>query len=231
MSELWLTRARLRRSGSAAALAPLLTEADHLDQRHAVVWSLFADTPDRRRDFLWRETERRLFYLLSARMPVDAHQLFDMDPPKSFSPRLSAGSRLRFSLHANPVVRRSTAEARLGGNGHRVRKDDVVMSAINRLPKGERAAARFDAIGESGRAWLRAQGEKAGFLFDPGEVLAEGYMAAEVPRRSGRPIRFHTIDFDGRLTVTDPVAFTSEIARGFGAAKAFGCGLMLIRRG
>ena len=231
MNELWFTRARLRRSGSAAALAPLLTEYGRLDQGHAVVWSLFADAPDRRRDFLWRETESGLFYLLSTRMPVDAHQLFDMDPPKSFSPRLTAGCRLQFSLHANPVVRRSTAEARPGGNGHRVRKDDVVMSAINPLPKGERAAARFDAIGESGRAWLRAQGEKAGFRFDPGEVLVEGYAAAEVPRRGGRPIRFHTIDFDGRLTVTEPAAFTSAVARGFGAAKAFGCGLMLIRRG
>ena len=96
MSELWLTRARLRRSGSAAALAPLLTEYGRLDQGHAVVWSLFADAPDRRRDFLWRETESGLFYLLSTRMPVDAHQLFDMDPPKSFSPRLTAGCRLQF---------------------------------------------------------------------------------------------------------------------------------------
>ena len=109
MSELWLTRARLRRSGSAAALAPLLTEADHLDQRHAVVWSLFADTPDRRRDFLWRETERRLFYLLSARMPVDAHQLFDWIRQSHFrrdSPRAAGCSfrcmRIRWCAAAPP---------------------------------------------------------------------------------------------------------------------------------
>jgi len=173
------------------------------------VWSLFADAPDRRRDFLWRKTERGLFYLLSARIPVDAHQLFDMDPPKSFSPRLTAGCRLQFSLHANPVVRRGSADARPGGNGHRVRKDDVVMNAIKSLPKGDRVAARFDAIGESGRAWLRGQGERAGFRFDSGEVAAEGYDEAEIRRRGSRPIRFHTIDFDGRLTVTDPAAFTT----------------------
>jgi CRISPR system Cascade subunit CasE len=231
MSDLWFTRARLRRSGSAAALAPLLAQPGRLDQGHAVVWSLFADAPSRRRDFLWRETERGLFYLLSARMPVDAHQLFDMDPPKSFSPSLTAGCRLRFSLHANPVVRRGTAEARPGGKGHRVRKDDVVMNAIKPFPKGERAAARFDAIGESGLAWLRTQGEKAGFLFDPGEVAVEGYTEAEVRRRDSRPIRFHTIDFDGRLTVTDPATFTTALTKGFGSARAFGCGLMLIRRG
>ena len=230
MSELWFTRARLRRSGSAAALAPLLAEPGRLDQGHAVVWSLFVDTPGRQRDFLWRETERGLFYLLSARLPVDVHQLFEMDPPKPFSPSLTTGCRLRFSLHANPVVRRSTAEARPGGNGFRVRKDDVVMHAIKPLPKGERAAARFDAIGGSGLTWLQRQGEKAGFRFDPAEVVVEGYAEAEVRRLGRRPIRFHTIDIDGRLTVTDPVAFTAAIARGFGAAKAFGCGLMLIRR-
>jgi hypothetical protein len=134
------------------------------------------------------------------------------------------------SLHANPVMRRRTTEARPGGNGHRVRKDDVVMNAIKPLPQGERAAARFDAICDSGRAWLRVQGEKAGFLFDPGEVAIEGYAEAEVRRRGSRPIRFHTIDLDGRLTVTDPVALTAALAKGFGSARAFGCGLMLIRR-
>jgi CRISPR system Cascade subunit CasE len=171
-----------------------------------------------------------LLYLLSARVPLDAHQLFDMDPPKPFSPSLTTGCRLRFSLHANPVVRRGTGEARPSGNSFRVRKDDVVMHAIKPLPRGERAAARFDAIGDAGRAWLQNQGEKAGFHFDPAEVVVEGYTEAEVRRRGRRPIRFHTIDFDGRLTVTDPVAFTASIARGFGAAKAFGCGLMMIRR-
>jgi len=104
------------------------------------------------------------------------------------------------------------------------------MNAIKSLPKGDRVAARFDAIGESGRAWLRGQGERAGFRFDSGEVAAEGYDEAEIRRRGSRPIRFHTIDFDGRLTVTDPAAFTTALAKGFGSARAFGCGLMLIRR-
>ena len=230
MGELWFTRARLRRGGSAAALAPLLAEPGRLDQAHAVVWSLCADGPDRRRDFLWREMDRGLFYLLSARPPVDSHHLFDLDTPKRFAPALAAGSHLRFSLHANPVVRRSTGEARPSGKGYRVGKHDVVMDAIYGFPPEGRAAARFDAIGKAGRAWLQNQGEKAGFRFDPGEVVVEGYDEKEVRRREVSPIRFHTIDFDGRLTVTDPASFTSAIARGFGSARGFGCGLMLIRR-
>ena len=32
------------------------------------------------------------------------------------------------------------------------------------------------------------------------------------------------------IEVTDPPAFLARLAAGFGRAKAFGCGLMLIRR-
>ena len=41
---------------------------------------------------------------------------------------------------------------------------------------------------------------------------------------------FSTLDFDGLLEVREPAAILPSIARGFGAAKAYGCGLMLIRR-
>ena len=39
-----------------------------------------------------------------------------------------------------------------------------------------------------------------------------------------------TLDFDGTLTVADPAPLLAAIVRGFGAAKACGCGLMPIRR-
>jgi CRISPR system Cascade subunit CasE len=32
------------------------------------------------------------------------------------------------------------------------------------------------------------------------------------------------------LQVTDPAAFLAKVASGFGPQKAFGCGLMLLRR-
>jgi CRISPR system Cascade subunit CasE len=38
------------------------------------------------------------------------------------------------------------------------------------------------------------------------------------------------LDFEGVLEVTDPVRFLAALANGFGRARAFGCGLMLIRR-
>lgn len=38
------------------------------------------------------------------------------------------------------------------------------------------------------------------------------------------------VRFDGLLRITDPDAFRKTLARGIGPAKAFGCGLMLVRR-
>jgi CRISPR system Cascade subunit CasE len=38
------------------------------------------------------------------------------------------------------------------------------------------------------------------------------------------------LEFAGVLTVRDPARFLAALAQGFGHAKAFGCGLMLIRR-
>ncbi len=38
------------------------------------------------------------------------------------------------------------------------------------------------------------------------------------------------LDYEGVLTVEDPVLFLSALTVGFGRARAFGCGLMLVRR-
>ena len=39
-----------------------------------------------------------------------------------------------------------------------------------------------------------------------------------------------TLDFGGILTVVDPERFIEALYQGVGSAKAFGCGLMLVRR-
>jgi len=39
-----------------------------------------------------------------------------------------------------------------------------------------------------------------------------------------------TVDFQGILTVTDPELFRKALYEGLGKSKAFGCGLMLVRR-
>ena len=166
-----------------------------------------------------------VFLVLSARLPKDQIGLFDVAEPKPFTPMLQTGDRLRFSLRANPVVRRRDAGQR------RSRKHDIVMDALRGHPKGERAPHRLPVVRERGFSWLSAQAGKSGFRVQQTDVSIEGYRQHGIYRKGGAPaMKFSTLDFEGMLTVVDPEAFLAAIARGFGAAKAYGCGLLLIRR-
>jgi CRISPR system Cascade subunit CasE len=233
----YLTRARLRRDAPAAALARVLLP-ENPDERvgnaHRLLWTLFADAPDRRRDFLWREEGamdlapgRAAFLVLSARPPQDPHGLFDLDEAKLFAPSLASGDRLAFSLRANPVVTRPSA-ASADGKSRRLRHD-VVMDRLRELPKGSRGTHRLAAMEEAGQAWLEAQGARHGFTL-LGAPRIDGYDQRRIRREGGRPIRFSVLDFDGLLEVREPDLFLGTLRRGFGKAKAWGCGLMLIRR-
>ena len=226
MTALWLCRAKLRRDTAAVgSLARLLIPEEggaRTAAAHRLIWALFSDGPQRARDFLWREVQPGEFMALARRPPSPMPDLFVVEH-QAFEPVLAPGDRLNFSLRANPVVARAAAF------GQRGTRHDVVMDALHALPKGERAAARLDAIAQAGRAWLERQGNAHGF--QPAEgVAVDGYEPVRIPRDSGRPAQFSQMDFAGRLTVTDPVAFLAALAAGFGRARAFGCGLMLIRR-
>jgi CRISPR system Cascade subunit CasE len=225
MTELFLSRARLRRDAPMTALAELLVPAQPADRAgasHKLVWALFADSTDRRRDFLWREETPGHFMALSTRPPEDPHRLFDLDF-KPFTPVLSAGDRLGFTLRANPVVARPEAR------GERGKRHDVVMNALRAIPKSERAAARPEAVLTAGRAWLARQGEAHGFA-PVGDADVDGYDSLRIPRAAGKPVVFGVLDISGVLEVQDPARFLARLIQGFGRARAFGCGLMLIRR-
>ena len=226
----FLSRVRLKRNASVRALAPLLlgeTGRGGVTRQpaHHLVWSLFADVPDRQRDFLWRELDTGLYLILSARQPQDRHDLFEIAEPKPFTPALESGDRLRFSLRANPIIRRRDRTRR------RSIKHDVVMDALRSRPEGDRADYRRAAMQEQGFAWLERQGARTGFTIRSAEVGVDGYDQHRISRKGSAPsMSYSTLDFAGTLTVADPASFLPAIERGFGAAKAYGCGLMLIRR-
>jgi CRISPR system Cascade subunit CasE len=224
VSGLFLSRARLRQDAPLAALARLMVPeaaAARAAAGHHLIWSLFADGPDRRRDFLWREERPGEFLALSAREPTDPHGLFHLES-KPFEPALSPGDRLGFALRANPVVARSAVP------GQRGKRHDVVMDALRNLPKGERAAARPEKVIEAGRAWFARQGTAHGFRAEEG-VGVDGYARLRIPRE-GKEAVLGVLDLQGVLVLEDPPAFLAALATGFGRGRAFGCGLMLIRR-
>lgn len=219
MNGLYLSRVTLKDDPSVAALAAALmpSDADSLNTDHRAVWSLFADA-ERERDFLWRKEQGRGRYMiLSRREPDRGSPIFHVDS-RPFDVALSPGDDLAFHLRVNATVSRKAGPGR--GKRH-----DVAMDLLRTHPKGDRGAHREPLAERAARNWLAAHAEG----FELTALMLERYDTHEIPRQ-GRPARFGIFDLAGRLRVTDPDAFLARMAQGFGRAKAFGCGLMLIRR-
>jgi CRISPR system Cascade subunit CasE len=217
---MYLGKLEISRSPSAQALSSLISpeaEGARIVARHKLLWAAFSDGPDRTRDFLWREERDGVFFTLSSRPPVQI-DLFAPIEVKPFAPDLAVGDKLSFALRANAT--------RMKRGGARV---DVVMDALHGLAAAERAR---EAIAQrEGAEWLARQGEKAGFV--PRTVVVQGYSVQVLagyrgPRRGQR--QFGVLNMVGVLEITNPAAFLAQLTKGFGRAKAFGCGLMMIRR-
>lgn len=85
--------------------------------------------------------------------------------------------------------------------------------------------------------WLVEKGKHNGFelvrarkwgVREPLIFQAESYRWHAMPKK-GRSAGFSTVDFEGELKVTDSELFKTMLFNGVGPAKAFGCGLMLVR--
>ncbi len=224
MMSLYLSRLTLNPAPSARALIQLLNPEESgsaADAHHRLIWTAFSDARDRRRDFLWRYDGDNRFYTLSAR-PPRPNDLFAEPAIKTFEPDLAIGDRLDFILRAN-----ATRVSKQAG-GKRV---DVVMDLLYDEPAEKRAEKRMKLAQLAGEAWMARQGASKGFA--PLKTVVDGYTVLELghdtARRSNRP-RLGILDLSGTLTITDPDLFLSALAQGFGRAKAWGCGLMMIRR-
>jgi CRISPR system Cascade subunit CasE len=216
---------------------------------HQALWRLLSRGPDEKRDFLFRAEDasnRPSFLVLSSARPEEpASGLWCVDA-KPFAPSLTAGQRLRFRLRASPVVRRGE---QIEGKAHRrVHRHDVVMDLTRSLrDAGQPLPDLADRVTTAGIAWLSRQAETAGFRLCESElevigedglldaerrpsVRVDGYRQHRITRRRETPIRFSTLDFEGVLEVTNPAVFVTRVCAGFGPQKAFGCGLMLLRR-
>ena len=238
MTDLFLTRARL--SASFDRLAPLLLPENggaRLNATHRLVWTMFPREL-KQRPFLYRETKIgsggiaaacREMFVLSSLQPDDETGLFQLET-KPFAPALKPGDRLQFSLRANPVVSRNVVDA---NGAKKVVRRDVVMEALHHVEKGNaRAKARPEIVRAVGLDWLSRQGETAGFFLPDRERIAvDGYEQIAIdPLAKGRAGVHSRLDFDGVLEVQDPSLFLRKLAEGFGRARAFGHGLMLIKR-
>ena len=94
--------------------------------------------------------------------------------------------------------------------------------------EAKRAELR-DQVAEAAAAdWMARQGATRGFRSHLTAV--EGYSTINLGRRRRQGTTLGILDLVGLIEVTSPDVFLLAVAKGFGRAKAWGCGLMLIRR-
>lgn len=222
-------------------------------RQHQTLWKLF-DVPRNEKstnaEFLFRAEQQDgmpVFYVLSRRALEDHTGLWRIEP-KRYAPEIREGDRLSFKLRVNPIVIKKVDRSVLEGDAwhasRTVRGDeqknltkkrvrhDVVMDAKHRmnwkfLSENERPSLAHLAH-EAGILWLRGREPRVGCRFEEEMLRVDGYR----PWRqfNGKGIALSTLDFEGRLMVSDAEKFKNVLIHGIGPAKAFGCGLMLVRR-
>lgn len=197
-------------------------------REHQALWNLFENDPQTTRDFLFRrdqQAHRPVYFLLSARQPSDREGLWKIES-KDYRPQLHEGQALAFSLRANPVITRTDA------NG-RSKRNDLVMDMKKQLGWQESTCADrrplAELIQQAGDQWLRSREEKIGVQVT--SLRADGYQRHQSYKRSQKKaISYSTLDLQGMLTVTDSEKLLHALRQGIGPAKAFGCGLLMVRR-
>ena len=194
-------------------------------------------------DFLFRRCDLNgavRFLVLSIKAP--AFESLDWQvTTRGYAPKFASGARLRFELRANPIV----TETRDGKS----QRQDVVMREKARL-LAERGLNRWDdwraadkpelpkLVQQTCGAWMQARAARHGIEVHSEGLTACGYQQYDEDDsriqtcRSSRQdsgVQFSTVDISGELTVVDPVTFGFALTKGIGRAKAFGCGLLLLR--
>ncbi len=237
----YMTRAVIDRQAPEHTLRPLLDPTDTarvLDAHRRLIWTLFPGS-DAKRDFLWRADGKGRFLIVSAHKPRPS-RLFRPVESKPYTPVLAADDRLAFVLRANATKDRRSrpGDDVVSGSVRKPRRDrrvDVVMHAMHEqgieggVDDGSaRAALRMQVAEDAAKSWLARQGESRGFVVETSAV--EDYRVSSLKRRGGKEATFGILDLKGVLTIRDPEEFTKMLFTGLGRARAFGCGLMLVRR-
>lgn len=189
-------------------------------EHHRRLWRLFPDQPIEKRQrqeqprqgFLFRVEDSRpgqpaRILLQSSARPTAAEGV-RLLASRDLDPQPSVGQRLAFLLTANPV---------------KAIKDTQMLEKPNK----RRDTCRVPLITEASQtAWLERKLE-GGARMDAVSVLPHPPVFFRRGHRAGKLV---TVTFEGLLTVTDPEQLRALLSNGVGPAKAFGCGLLLVRR-
>jgi CRISPR system Cascade subunit CasE len=193
---------------------------------HQLLWNLFPDDKNAERDFLFREEQKEgwpLFYVMSSREASNSSKLFHVET-KLFNPEIQVGQRLAFDIRVNPVVARKV-DGKKNSKYH-----DVWMDAKHKAKAEKLTEQKTDEFKQENTIkWLADRSEKNGFSLEMEKLQINAYRQHSALKKGSRSLRYSTVDYSGILIVTDIEKFKSILTNGLGRAKAFGCGLMLIK--
>lgn len=187
---------------------------------HRQVWRLFpgeaketrSSGEEVRQGFLFRIEEhqpgRPARLLVQSRRMPEATRGLAVVGTREFHPQPAAGLRLGFLLTANPVK-------------------TIIDGQRGTKPDKRSEKCRVPLIREDEqREWLNRK-------FAGAAVLEATTVLPHPPlhfRKGNRGGKFVSVSFDGVLCVEDPTMLITLLENGVGPAKAFGCGLLLVRR-
>ncbi len=189
-------------------------------EMHRRLWHLFpgeeretrSNGEEERQGFLFRVEEqgtgRPARLLVQSRLaPVRAEGL-SLLGSREFLPAPSAGQRLAFVVTANPVKTITDAQREV-------------------KPDKQSEKCRVPLIKEDEqRQWLARKLAGVATL-ESAEILPHAPLYFRKGKRGGKLV---TCTFEGVLRVEAPEQLASLLENGVGPAKAFGCGLLLVRR-
>jgi CRISPR system Cascade subunit CasE len=194
-------------------------QAQNPYQLHQALWRLFPGLDDAEREFLFRVEQQQKgvgaqVLLQSSVKPQSSEQSPAILALREYALNIQNGQRLRFRLRANPI---KTIKDSSKGT---VEKKGKTFTKTVRVPLLHE---------EQQQAWLERKLQTFVQL-DSLIVQPEPVLYFRKAKEEGRSGKIQTVMFDGILTVTDAVVFTSQISKGIGPAKAFGCGLISLAR-
>lgn len=213
---------------------------------HQWLWKFFPSSANQTRDFIFRRYELEQvprFYVVSQRPPTAFSEAWQVQS-RIYDPQLQEGQRLSFQLRANPVITKKSKDGKS-------QRHDVVMQAKKQLlaEHGLSKEAKwadwedesnkpllYELVQKHCAEWIDGVAKRNGFeiaLTDEDEsqrkLQVDAYEQSKADKRDHN-IRFSAVDFSGELLVTNPELFLPALFNGIGHAKAFGCGLLLVRR-
>jgi CRISPR system Cascade subunit CasE len=197
---------------------------------HQKIWGIVSKSKHQKRDFLYRVEfdayQNIKFVYLLAPYQVKPQENYKIMVSPKFRPQVETGESLYFKLRANPIVKKKE-------NG-RAKECDIIMDAKHKFKRrGQSYLGMFsmdELIHNEGINWLSKKGTHHGFSVKIINVKIDNYRRYSIRAVGKQSFTLGTLDFEGKLKITDADCFKKTLFRGIGSAKAFGCGLILVRR-